>query len=53
MALNGTEPGQKRDAGAWADRLIAAALCLGGVVTLAWCAVIVGSTWWLVERMVF
>ncbi|MBX9934447.1 MAG: hypothetical protein K2Y56_23520 [Methylobacterium sp.] len=53
MARNGTEAGSKRDASPWKDRLIAVGLCFGAVVTVAWCAIIVGSTWWLVERMVF
>lgn len=53
MGQSRTMAVQERDAEAWKDRLIAAALCLGAGVTLAWCAVIAGSTWWLVERMGF
>lgn len=48
-----TEVVRKRDPEAWKDRLVTAALCLGAGVTLAWCAVIAGSTWWLVERIGF
>lgn len=44
---------QERGADAWKDRLIKAALFFGAGVTLAWCAVIAGSTWWLIERMGF
>ncbi|WP_156399254.1 hypothetical protein [Methylobacterium sp. Leaf466] len=45
--------GRERDDEAWKDRLIALGLCLGAGLTLVWCAVIAGSTWWLVERMGF
>lgn len=53
MGQSRTMDVQERDADAWKDRLIKAALFFGAGVTIAWCAVIAGSTWWLVERMGF
>ena len=47
-----TKTVSKWEAGAWKDRLVLAALCASGAVTIAWCAVIARATWWVVEHIV-
>lgn len=53
MVRNGTGSVRERDGEAWKDRLVTAGLCLGACLTLAWCALIAGSAWWLVDRIGF